>query len=148
MPLVAFGVFGWLMFSDSLISRYFLYGLVILLLCRRSLRYRFYLPSVGWLTFVILVTAWSHFGLDVLGYQAVLNPLNPVHNEATRAIQALFFDDRFITLATVANVMLLVLLGFFAIKGAAPQIGSDEHQETRRDSAPAGFKVVAESGAA
>jgi Gpi18-like mannosyltransferase len=114
LPLVAFGMLGWLMFSDALISRYFLYGLVALILCRKSFRTPFYLVSIVWLTLVTLLTAWSHFAQDLFGNLAVLNPLNPTNSALTRTIEAIFRDDRVITTATVANLAVLVCVGIFA----------------------------------
>jgi hypothetical protein len=116
LPIVAFGMLGWLMISTSLISRYFLYGVVLLILSQRAYSARAYFINVGWLSLVTLITSWSHFGLDELGSNSLANPLNPVHNPLTRAIQALFFDDRFITEATVINLIVLVYLGFTALR--------------------------------
>src|SRR5439155_12593972 len=116
LPIVAFGMLGWLMLSDSLISRYFLYGLVLLILSRYAFKKWFYLLSVLWLTFVTVVTAWSHLGLDMLGYHATSNALNPVNSPLTRAILTLFLNDRFISAATVANILVFLSVGFYAIR--------------------------------
>jgi hypothetical protein len=129
LPLVAFGMLGWLMLSTSLISRYFLYGLVMLILCRRSFRNLSYYLSVVWLSTVTLVTSWSHFGQDLLGSNAVTNPLNPLNSVLTRAVQNLFFNDRFITEATVANLIVLAYLGFVALKRNTTNQAIDERTD-------------------
>jgi hypothetical protein len=144
LPLVAFGMLGWLMLMDSLISRYFLYGLVLVIACRHAFRTGFYLWSVGWLSLVVFVSAWSHFGLDVLGYHAILNPLNPATNPVTRGVQALFFSDRLITSGTLANIFVLVFLGFYAIRGTPPPV-TEAQGMLRHGGTPAGFKGDLES---
>jgi hypothetical protein len=118
-PLVALGMFGFLMLSTSLISRYFLYGLVLLILCRQSFRSGLYYASVAWLTVVTLVTSWSHFGLDEFGYHLLTNPLNPATNSLSRTVIDLFSNDRFITVGTVANIIVLVVLAVTAIRGTS-----------------------------
>jgi FkbM family methyltransferase len=112
LPLVAFGMFGWLMVGDSLISRYLLYGLVLVILCAPSLTNPLYLWSVVWLSFVVLVTSWSQLAMDVAGSV----PINAQNSAITRAVLSLFANDRFITFGTVANLAVLLSIGIAAAK--------------------------------
>jgi len=104
----------------------------LLILSQRAHRWRSYVLSVAWLTAVTFITSWSHFGLDELGYNALANPLNPVHNPLTRSVQALFFNDRFISEATIANLIVLAYLGFVALRANRRPETADEAPELMR----------------
>jgi len=134
LPLVTFGLFGWLFLMDGLISRYFLYGLVFVILCHGSMTRGIYALSVSWLTAVTLITSWSHFGIDVLGNLATTQPLNPQHNPITQALLTLFANDRFITEASAMNLLILVLAGITAV-GSIRHKSQPTHEVTEANSA-------------
>lgn len=140
LPLVAFGMFGWLMLGDSLISRYLLYGLVLVVLCSQSLSSPLYLWSVGWLTFVVLVTSWSQLAMDV----PASVPINYQNSAITRALHDLFANDRFITVGTVANMAVLLVLGLAAVKKYPPQVAPEEESGVGRDPVRADLKAMSE----
>jgi hypothetical protein len=111
LPVVAFGLFGWLMFTPGLISRYFLYGVVGIILCRQVFSTAGYLYALTVLTAITLVTSYGHIAEDFLGYSGAANLVSPTNNIVSRLVVALFSADWFITFATLANIALLVVLG-------------------------------------
>jgi Gpi18-like mannosyltransferase len=115
--VVALGMFGWLMVTTNLVSRYFFYGLVLVILCRRSLKDIVYFSSVAALTVIVLVTSWSHFAIDIIGNLAVGQPLYPKNNAVTRFFLSLFTDDRFITAGSLTNIIILGVLAVMVVRG-------------------------------
>jgi hypothetical protein len=111
LPLVAFGVLGWLMLTPGLISRYFIYAIAAVILCRHAFSLASYLSIVCWLTVVTLLTSFGHIGLDFLGYGTTTSFVNPLNNGISRWLFALFSDDRMVTVGTLANTLVLVTLG-------------------------------------
>src|SRR5260370_5363801 len=95
-PVVAFGMLGWLMLTPGLISRYFVYAIVLVLLCRKALSTATYIWITGSLTLIAFVTSFGHLALDFLGNGAKSVVLNPTNNEVSQFVFALFSDDRFI----------------------------------------------------
>jgi hypothetical protein len=140
LPLVALGMLGWLMVGDSLISRYLLYGLVLIILCVNSYRSTQYLLSVAWLTFVVFVTSWSHLSIDV----PVFVPINPANSAITRALLQLFIDDRFITFGAIANLLVLVFLSIAALKKDPPYAAPVEQLYARHDPGPPDLRTAGE----
>lgn len=120
LPLVAFGVLGWLMLTPGLISRYFIYAIATLILCRAAFSIAIYLWIVGPLTAITLVTTYGHIALDFLGYGTTSSPLSPLNNVISRSVFDLFSDDRFITAGTVVNIAILVMVGARAFQTLLP----------------------------
>jgi hypothetical protein len=115
--IVAFGVLGWLMLTPGLISRYFLYGVVAVILCRQALSLFTYLWAVLSLTAITLLTSYGHIALDFLGYGTTSSLVNPLNNQVSHFVFTAFSDDRIITAGTVLNILILLLLGVRAVQG-------------------------------
>jgi hypothetical protein len=111
LPVVAFGMLGWLMFTPGLISRYFVYGVVGLILCRQVFSTVGYVYALVVLTAITLLTSYGHIALDFLGYSGSANVLSPTNNDVSRLVFSLFSADWFITLGTLTNIAVLVVLG-------------------------------------
>lgn len=123
LPLVAFGMLGWLMLTPGLISRYFVYGIVGIILCRKAFTTSGYVYALAVLTAITVVTAYGHLGLDFLGYSGKVSVLSPTNNAFSSFVFSLFSSDFFITLGTAANVGVLVVIGikaFDSIRGDRP----------------------------
>jgi hypothetical protein len=135
LPLVAFGMLGWLILTPGLISRYFIYGIVVIILCRKVFSARGYVFAVAVLTVITFVTAYGHLGSDFLGYSGSAGVLSPTNNDVSRFVFSLFSADWFISLGAAANVGVLVVIG---IK-AWDSVRSDRPPELRR--APAATAI-------
>jgi hypothetical protein len=123
LPLVAFGMLGWLMLTPGLISRYFVYGIVGIILCRKVFTASGYVFALVVLTAITVVTAYGHLGLDFLGYSGNVSVLSPTNNSFSNFVFSVFSSDFFITLGTAANVGVLVVIGMKAwdsIRGDTP----------------------------
>jgi hypothetical protein len=116
LPLVAFGMIGWLMFTPGLISRYFVYAIALVTVTRKFWGTLTYLWIVATLTLITFVTAFGHLASDFLGNGVTASVLNPTNNELSRVIFELFSDDRFITAGTLANIAILILVGVRAFE--------------------------------
>jgi len=110
-PVVAFGLMGWLIVTPGLISRYMVYGIVAVILCRLAFSTSGYLCAIGVITVIACVSIYGHLAVDFLGYSGGANLLSPLNNEISRRIFALFSADWFISLAALSNVVLLGVLG-------------------------------------
>ncbi len=111
LPLVAFGLLGWLLVTPGLISRYFVYAIVALILCRKAFTAPTYAFALAVLTTITCICIYGHLALDFLGYSGSANLLSPSNNAISRLLFSLFSADRFITLAAIANIGLLVAVG-------------------------------------
>ncbi|MFI5283094.1 MAG: hypothetical protein ACHQ0J_08190 [Candidatus Dormibacterales bacterium] len=111
LPVVAFGMLGWLMFTPGLISRYFVYAVVGIILCRQVFSTTGYVYALAVLTTITLVTSFGHISQDFLGYSGSASVVSSTNNEISRLVVALFSADWFITFGTLANIALLVVLG-------------------------------------
>jgi len=109
-PLVAFGLMGWLIVTPGLISRYLVYGIVAIILCRRAFRAQGYFVAVGVVTTIASISILGHLADDFLGYSGGANVLSPLNNEVSRQFFALFSADWFISLAAESNIVLLGVL--------------------------------------
>jgi hypothetical protein len=109
-PVLAFGMLAWLVLGTNVVSRYFVYGLVLVILCRQSIKAPLYYGSVALLTAVTFLTSFGHFTFDVLGYGNPSHPLYPAEGGLSAHVLALFFWDRLITLGTLGNMVVLALL--------------------------------------
>jgi hypothetical protein len=111
LPLVAFGLLGWLLVTPGLISRYFVYAIVALILCRKAFTAPTYAFALAVLTTITCICIYGHLALDFLGYSGSANLLSPSNNAISRVLFSLFSADKFITLAAIANIGLLVAVG-------------------------------------
>jgi len=122
LPVVAFGMLGWLLLTPGVISRYLVYGIVFLILSRKSISAALYVAAVAVLSLIACITMFGHLSLDFLGYSGGVNVLSPLNNPVSHELFTLFSADWFITLAAVAN---LVVLGILGVKGVTATRGSN-----------------------
>lgn len=115
LPVVAFGMLGWLMLTPGLISRYFVYAIALIILCRRSWSLLNYVLIVGMATVITFITAYGHLAHDALANGLTASLLHPDNNVISALVFNIFSDDRFITAGTIANVVLLVTVGAAAL---------------------------------
>jgi len=111
LPVVAFGLLGWLLVTPGLISRYMVYGVVGVILCRLAFKTPAYLAAVGVLTAIACISIYGHLADDFWGYSGGLNVLSPLNNSVSHQLFALFSADWFINVAAVSNLVLLAVLG-------------------------------------
>ena len=117
LPLVAFGLLGWLLVTPGVISRYLLYAVVLIILSRQAFSLTGYLYAVGVLTAATLAGTFGQIALDFLGYSGNLSVLSPTNNDVSRFLFDLFATDWFITLASISNLVVLIALGNRAWQG-------------------------------
>jgi len=123
LPVVAFGMLLWLMVTPGLISRYFVYGIVAVILCRRWFRASSYLLTVGLLTLITIVTAYGHIALDFLGASGAVNVMSPTNNALSHFVFSLFASDWFISLGAAINITILCILAIKAWQAVRPVNG-------------------------
>jgi hypothetical protein len=111
LPLVAFGLFAWLIVTPGLISRYIVYAIVAVILCRGAFSGAGYVFAVTVLTVVALIGIYGHLAFDFYGYSGYTNVLSPTNNPISYFVFSVFSTDWFITLASMSNIALLVALG-------------------------------------
>jgi len=112
LPVIAFGLFGWLLVTPGLISRYMVYGIVGVILCRLVFKTPAYLAAVGVLTAITCISIFGHLADDFLGYSGGLNALSPLNNPVSNQLFfGLFAADWFINVAAVSNLILFAVLG-------------------------------------
>ncbi|TME54134.1 MAG: hypothetical protein E6I60_08115 [Chloroflexi bacterium] len=123
LPVVAFAMLLWLMVTPGLISRYFVYGIVAVILCRRWFRAPSYLLTVGLLTLITVVTAYGHIALDFLGASGAVNVMSPTNNALSHFVFSLFASDWFISLGAAINITILCILAIKAWQAVRPVNG-------------------------
>ncbi len=118
LPLVAVGVTSFLLLLTGVVATHFLLALPLLLLCRRwmdSIAYCFvaiawsvstFVPMFGDMGGVISTTAYPL--------------LAPANNAVTRFFVELYAWDRFISVAIVANICVVIWLTVLAYRSAPP----------------------------
>jgi len=136
LPLVAFAMLGWLMLTPGLISRYFVYAIALIILCRQFWSTVNYICIVALLSVITFVTVYGHLAHDALGNATVSSVLYPNGNSVSHFIFAVFSSDRFITVGTVANIVILALTGATALVAMRRRGASAEVLESSRPSAP------------
>ena len=125
------------MLGTGIISRYFFYGLVFVILTRNSWHGAGYYIVVALMTVTALVTAWGHFGLDILGNRNLEHAMHPDNDPTTRFVKDLFLANWFITLGTILNIFALVRLVLEVIRPPAPSWWKRRKRHLA-NSAPAG----------
>jgi hypothetical protein len=111
LPVVALGMLGWLLVTPNLISRYLVYAILAVILCRAAFSLAGYLAAVGVLTVATVVGTFGQLAMDYLGYSGGLNVLSPTNNSVSAFFFGIFSADWFITFASVSSIAVLVLLG-------------------------------------
>jgi len=114
LPLVAFALLGWMLLTPGAMSRYMIYPIVALILCRAAFSMGGYSLAVGILTAVACITVFGHLASDFLGYSGSLNLLSPTNNWLSHVLFSLFSADWFISLAATANIAIWVTSGISA----------------------------------
>lgn len=111
LALVAFAMLGWLIVTPGLISRYMVYVVVAVILCRTVFSTFGYVYALSVTTAITCMSIYGHLALDFLGYSGSLNLLSPTNNDVSHFLFSVFSADWFISLASVSNVALLIVLG-------------------------------------
>ncbi|HXC76400.1 MAG TPA: hypothetical protein VNU19_05055 [Candidatus Acidoferrum sp.] len=114
LPLVAFAMLGWLVVTPGIISRYMVYVVVAVILCRKAFSTVGYIYAVSVTTAITCMSIYGHLALDFLGYSGSANVMSPTNNAVSQFLFSIFSADWFISLASLSNVALLIVLG---IKG-------------------------------
>jgi hypothetical protein len=117
LPLIAFGVLGWTLVTPGVMSRYMVYALAALILCRAAFGIGAYLWLVVPVSVIASVSIFLHLADDFLGYSGGANPLSPTNNAISGTLYTLFSSDPFITFVSLSNVVLLLVLGWKAWAG-------------------------------
>jgi len=120
LPLVAFGLFGWLLITPGLISRYMVYGIVLVILSRGAYSALGSVYAVAVVSIAAVMSIYGHLAFDFYGYSGSLNVLSPTNNHVSEFLFSIFSADWFITLASMSNVAVLIVLGIKAWQSAAP----------------------------
>lgn len=132
LPLLALAMTGFLMLITGLAATHFLLGLPFLILCRRWLPTATFYFIVGVWTLTTLVPMWGGMGIGLsqpgyLGFP--LSSASPI----TRFFMDLSSWDRFITLATLLNVIVLatVVLATWstAVRVWVPELHRSDDQQ-------------------
>lgn len=111
LPLLAFGLFGWLLVTPGIISRYIVYAVVAVILCRGVFSSVGYVYALVVMTVMAVMSIYGHLAFDFFGYSANLNVLSPTNNPVSELLTSIFSADWFITLASMSNIALLIALG-------------------------------------
>lgn len=107
MPLVAFATLGFFMLKTEIVSRYFFYGLALVIVSRKSLSRLSFYCIVSVLTFTTFVTVYASIGY-----------FDPSVSALTGAIFYLWSQDSFITLGSTANLAATALVGIESFRTA------------------------------
>jgi hypothetical protein len=118
LPLVAFGLFGWLLVTPGLISRYIVYAVVAIILCRGVFSTVDYVYALAAMTVMAVMSIYGHLSFDFLGYSGSSNVLSPTNNPISGFLFSTFSADWFITVASTSNIALLIALGAKAWESA------------------------------
>jgi hypothetical protein len=122
LPLVAVGVTSFFLLLTGVVATHFLLALPLLLLCRRWM---------GSVAYCFVVAAWSISTLvpmygdmgDVISSSAY-PLLAPANNPVTRFFVDLYVWDRFITVAIVANICVVIWLAVLAYRPQSSSRGA------------------------
>jgi hypothetical protein len=108
LPLVAIGMTSFLMFTTGLVATHFVLALPFLLLCRKWLdKLAYFFIAAAW-TVTTFVPMYGDMGNVIAHLDYPL--LKPSSNPITLFFVHLYQWDRFITLGTVANILVLIWL--------------------------------------
>ena len=111
LPILAFGMLWWMLVTPGAMSRYMIYPIATLILCRAAFSAGAYFAAVGALIVVASITTYGHLASDFLGYSGGANLLSPANNAVSHFVFSLFSADWFINLAALSNIAVLIALG-------------------------------------
>jgi hypothetical protein len=131
LPFLAAATLGLVVLRTGVSPHHFLLALGLLIVSIASFRsVGGYLAIVGLLTLTTFVSLYGSLGVALASAPEFGPPLDPRTNSVTRLFIALYQSDRFITLATLANVVSLLILAIVAfrrLKGrTAPRVAEPE----------------------
>lgn len=114
LPSVALAITSFLMFLTGTVPTYFVLAIPFVLLCKRWFGTTAYLYIAVIWTLTTLVSTYGEMG-------AVISPqghplLAQENNGLTRLMVGLYTWDRFITLATIANLCALVWMAYLVVR--------------------------------
>jgi hypothetical protein len=118
-PLVALGIMLFLMLLTGIVATHFLLALPLLLLCRRWMNNTAYFTVALIWTISALVPMFGSMGQLVTPQDYPL--FAPAHNAITKFFVDLYANDRFITVAIIANVYAVGWLAMVAFRRAITQ---------------------------
>jgi len=115
LPLVAAGMLALLVLRTGISSHHFLLALPLVILCRGSLRNALYYCIVALLTLTTLVSTYGSLGFATSQVEQLAPRLFYGNNPVTRFMMDLFAADWFITVASIANLLVLACLAWVAL---------------------------------
>jgi hypothetical protein len=115
LPFAALSALGVPLVRSETVSRHLIYGYVLLILSRKYVSGRVYWTTVGVLTLTLSVALYVSVANAIYALPGIASVLHPANNALSRILVALYRDDRFITLASAANVLVVVLLAGAAV---------------------------------
>ncbi len=121
LPLVAFGLTGFLLLKTGLVASHFILALPFLLLCRRWLTTGVYLSVIAVWTVTTLVPMYGDLGYAIATVNYRSLALQPGANPLTRLFVNFYSSDSFITIGILANAGVLIVLGWSAFRSISQQ---------------------------
>lgn len=119
LPVVATGMLGWLMFTTSSSSHYFLYCIALLIVSWKYLGRLAYVGTVV-LSTTAFVTQYGSLGRHIRNVPDLMPMLHSSNNAATRLAIDLYLADWFITVGIIANMAVLFWLSIVAFRPSLP----------------------------
>jgi hypothetical protein len=117
LPVVGLGICSFLMLLTGVVATHFVLALPFLLLSRRWMGKTAYFYAAAIWTVTTFVPMFGDMGLAISATDYPL--LAPARNALTRSVVELYVWDRFITLSVVANICVVVWLGWVALRRPA-----------------------------
>jgi hypothetical protein len=118
LPVLAFGISGFLMFATGLAATHFILALPFILLCRPWLSARGYYSIVAGWTVTTLIAMYGILAVDLARADYLHAPLFGQHaplNSVTSFIGQLYTWDRSITVGVTVNTLIFIALALIAI---------------------------------
>jgi hypothetical protein len=115
IPLVTCGLLGWLLVTPGVISRYFVYAIAMVILCRPALSRSAYVYLLSVLSVITFVSMYGHLASDFMGYSGNVSVLSPNNNPVSHLVYSLFLADFFISLASLSNIAVLISVAAVAL---------------------------------
>lgn len=114
---LAFGIVGFLMLQPGIAGAHFVIALPFIVLCHRTIPRAIFAAIVGGWTLTTTVAIYGSFGFGVLNVPWLAPSLHSSSNDLTRFMMALHSSDWFITVGSLANLSVLLALGYFVAQG-------------------------------
>jgi hypothetical protein len=115
ISVLALALLAWMMVMPGMAARYFVYPLVLLLLCQVSLRGPIFYLLVGVLSLTTGISVYGSLGYAVNDVPHLAPLFHASSNPITRVIMSLYFNDQFITIATYLNMIIVLFLGIITV---------------------------------